>query len=224
MLSIVHNTQIDDRQERLRGRKKSVRTAQHARNCGYTGDMDDRRTGSGLLRHGWLRLLDGDRPWGSIDVRLDRFGVTRYRLVVFPPGISESERRRVRAARGWPLWGALVWVICEIFLNNMTGPWTAFAVSTAACLGSGVVAFAMAGAPRTRVRTIAAMVMAGYHDPISVAARDRLEELAATLMDADDRLMSGHISALQHEMVWWRVYDQMSPSSAPGMHRSDKGA
>ena len=186
--------------------------------------MDDRRTGPGLLRHGWLRLLDGDRPWGSIDIRPDRFGVTRYRLVVYPPGISESERRRVRAARGWPLWGALVWITCEIFLNNMTGPWTAFAVSTAACLGCGVVAFAMAGAPRTRVRTIAATVMAGYHDPISVAARDRLEELAATLMDADDRLASGHISALQHEMVWWQVYDQMSPSSAPGMHRSDKGA
>jgi hypothetical protein len=68
------------------------------------------------------------------------------------------------------------------------------------------------------------MVMAGYHDPASVAARDRLEELAATLMDADDRLASGHISALQHEMVWWQVYDRMSPTTAPGMHRSDKGA
>ena len=181
--------------------------------------MDDRRTDSGLLRHGWLRLLDGDRPWGSIDIRPDRFGVTRYRLVVYPPGISESERRRVRVARGWPLWGALVWVICEIFMNNMTGPWTALAVSTAACLGSGLAAFTMAGAPRTHVRTIAATVMAGYRDPTSVNARDRLEELAATLMDADDRLASGHISALQHEMVWWQVHDQMSPS----MHPSGKG-
>jgi hypothetical protein len=186
--------------------------------------MDDRRTGSGLLRHGWLRLLDGERPWGSIDIRPDRFGVTRYRLVVYPPGISESERRRLRLARGWPLWGALVWVTCEIFLNNLTGPWTAFAISTAACLGSGVVAFAKAGTPRTRVRTIAAMVMAGHHDPISGAARDRLEGLAATLMEADDRLTSGHISAIQHEMVWWQVYDQMSPSEAPGMHPSGKGA
>jgi hypothetical protein len=186
--------------------------------------MDDRRTGSGLLRHGWLRLLDGDRPWGSIDIRPDRFGVTRYRLVVYPPGISEAERRRVRVARGWPMWGALVWFICEIFLSGLTGPWTAFAVSTAACLGSGVVAFAMAGAPRTRVRTIAAMVMVGYHDPISVAARDRLEELAATLMYADDQLISGRISAIQYEMVWWQVYDQMSPSGAPGMHPSGKGA
>ena len=87
--------------------------------------MDDERTGSGLLRRGWLRLIDGDRPWGSIDIRPDRFGVTRYRLVVYPPGISESERRRVRAARGWPLWGALVWVVGEIWLSHVTGPWTA---------------------------------------------------------------------------------------------------
>jgi hypothetical protein len=181
--------------------------------------MDARRTG--LVRRGWLRLLDGDRPWGSIDIRPDRFGMTRYRLVVYPPGISESERRRVRVARGWPMWGALVWVTCEMFFSNATGPWTAFTISTTACLGSGLASFAMAGVPRTRVRTMAAMVMAGYHDPISGAARDRLEELAATLLDADERLAGGHISAIQHEMVWWQVYDQMSPSSAPGMHRSD---
>jgi hypothetical protein len=186
--------------------------------------MEDTRTDAGLLRRGWLRLLDGDQPWGSIDIRPDRFGVTRYRLVVYPPGISESERRRVRVARGWPLWGALVWVTCEIFLTNMTGPWTAFAISTAASLGSGLVAFAMAGPPRTRVRAIAAMVMAGHHDSISAAARDRLERLAAMLLEADELLTSGHISTIQHEMVWWQVYEQMSPSAAPGMHASGKGA
>jgi hypothetical protein len=82
----------------------------------------------------------------------------------------------------------------------------------------------MAGAPRTRVRTMAAMVMAGHHEPISDAARDRLERLAATLMEADERLKSGQISAIQHEMVWWQVYDEMSPSSAPGMHPSGRGA
>jgi hypothetical protein len=183
--------------------------------------MDDRRTG--LLRRGWLRLLDGDRPWGSIDVRPDRFGVTHYRLVVYPPGITEAERRLVRIARGWPLWGALVWVACEIFLTDLTAPWAAMTISTVACLGSGLVSFAMAGVPRTRVRTMAAMVMAGHHDPISGAARDRLEALAETLMEADERLAGGHISPIQHEMVWWQVYEQMSPSSAPGMHPSDTG-
>jgi hypothetical protein len=171
--------------------------------------MDDERTVNGLLRRSWLRVLDGDRPWGSIDVRPDRFGVTRYRLVVYPPGISESERRRVRVARGWPSWGALLWVAGEIWLSHVTNPWTALAISTAAYVGSGLVAVAMAGAPRTRVRTMAAMVMAGYHDPASAIARDRLENMASALLEADDRLARGLITPADHEMVWWRVYQQM---------------
>ena len=186
--------------------------------------MEDRREGSGLLRRGWLRVIDGDRPWGSIDIRPDRFGVTRYRLVVYPPGITESERRLVRVARGWPLWGALVWFICEVWLNQVMGPWAALTVSTAAFVGAGAVSVAMAGAPRARVRTMAVMVMLGQHEPVALAIRDRLEGLATRLIEADDRLKGGHISAIQHEMVWWQVYEQMAPSAAPGMHRSDKGA
>ena len=112
-------------------RKEFVGNGHSSRGRGYTGDMSGVRTGSGLLRRGWSRLLDGDRAWGSIEVRPDRFGVTRYRLVVFPPGISEPERRRVRVARGWPMWGALVWVFCEISLSDLTGPVTALVTSTA---------------------------------------------------------------------------------------------
>ncbi|HET6734813.1 DUF6611 family protein [Mycobacterium sp.] len=171
--------------------------------------MDDERADSGLLRRGWLRVLDGDRPWGSIDITPDRFGVTRYQLVVYPPGISESERRRVRVARGWPLWGALVWVVCELALTNMTGPWAALAISTAVFACSGVAAMAMAGDARTRVRTMAALVMAGHHDPASAATRHKLETLASTLMEADDRRKRGQLTPAEHELTWWRVYDQM---------------
>jgi hypothetical protein len=182
-----------------------------ARHSGYTRGMDNERTGSGVLHRGLLRLLDGDRLWGSIDVIPDRFGMTRYRLVVYPPGISESERRRVRVARGWPLWGALVWVVGEIWLSHVTGPGTALTISTAAYLGAGLVAVAMAGAARTRVRTMAAMVMAGYHDPASAAARDKLEALAGVLIEADERLVRGQLTPAEHELTWWRVYDQMEP-------------
>jgi hypothetical protein len=184
--------------------------------------MDEGRTG--LLRRGWLRLLDGDRRWGSIEIHPDRFGVTRYRLVVFPPGISESDRRRVRVARGWPLWGALVWVLCEVWLSNATDPWTALATSTTIYLGLGLVATMRAGDPRRQVRTIGAMVMAGHHDPVSSAHHHRLENLAGALMEADELLARGEISVTTHEMAWWRVYDQMAPSASPGMHPSGTGA
>jgi Family of unknown function (DUF6611) len=181
--------------------------------------MDESRTGSGLLHRSWLRLFDGERPWGSLDIRPDRFGVTRYRLVVFPPGISESERRRVRVARGWPLWGALVWIVAEIWLSHVTGPWTAIAISTALYLGSGLVAVAMAGDPRRQVRTMGAMVMAGHHDPLSVAMRDKLVNLAGLLIEVDEQLARGEISATDHELIWWRVYDQMG-SGRPAAYNS----
>ena len=113
-----------------------------------------------------------------------------------------------------------MWIACEVYLSDVAAPWTALVIATVVCLGAGLVSFAMAGTPRARVRTMAAMVMAGHHDPISGAVRERLEELADTLLQADERLAGGHISAAQYELVWWQVYDQMSPSSAPGMHPS----
>ena len=185
--------------------------------------MHDTTGRPGLLRRGWRRALDGDRRWGSLDIRPDRFGVTRYRLVVFPPGISEAERRRVRAARGWPLWGALVWVFCEITFSQAMDTWTALIASTAIYLGLGVFATARAGDVRKQVRTIGTMVMAGYHDPLSSALRHKVENLAGALMEADERLARGEISATSHEMTWWQVYDLMGPAS-PAVHGSGKGA
>jgi hypothetical protein len=165
------------------------------------------------LRRGWLRLLDGERPWGSLTVQPDRFGVTRYRLVVFPPGISEPERRRVRLARGWPMWGALVWLVCEAFLTQATGPWTALVISTSTVAAIGLFTTLAAGAPRTLVKSMAVTVSA-YHNPEAEATRDGLAKLALTLIDADERLERGQISAADHEMSWWRVYDEIGERRA----------
>jgi hypothetical protein len=189
----------------------------------HTRGMDDRQTGPGLLRRGWLRLLDGERPWGSFDVEPDRFGMIRYRLVVFPPGISESERRRVRVARCWPGWSALAWIICEIWVRNLTGPRIAIAISTAVCLGVALTAVAAGGKPRTQVRTMAAMIAAGHHDPLSDAARDVLRNLAGSLLDADERRAMGEISATEHEAIWWRIYDQMESGHRAAPHMRSTG-
>jgi hypothetical protein len=161
------------------------------------------------LRRGWLRLLDGERPWGSLVVQPDRFGVTRYRLVVFPPGISEPERRRVRLARGWPIWGALVWLACEVLLTQVTGPWTALAVSTSALVAIGVITTSLAGTPRTMVKSLSVAVSTTIHNPDAEATREKLSGLALTLIDADEALERGQISATDHEMAWWHVYDEI---------------
>jgi len=171
--------------------------------------MEGTPRGPGVLRRGWSRLLDGDRPWGSIDIRPDRMGVTHYVLVVYPPGISEAERRSVRIWRGWPMWGALLWIASDVVLTHRVDPWAALALSTAACLGAGIAAFMRAGDARARVRTMKATVMSGFPDPTSRAICRKLQALAVTLIEADEHRKLGLISPIEYEMIWWQVYDQI---------------
>jgi hypothetical protein len=171
--------------------------------------MHDVRSGSRTIS-AWRRLLGGDHPWGSVDVRPDRFGLTRYRLTVYPPGVTESERRRIRLARSWPMWAAPVWIICQIVAGQLTGPWEALAISTACYLGLGLAAVVMAGDQRGQVRTIGAAVLVGYDDPESAATVHKLKVLAARLIEADIRVQDGRLSPTEHELVWWSVYDSMA--------------
>lgn len=154
-------------------------------------------------------MLDGARVWGSVEIRAGRFGLTHYRLVVYPPGLTAAERRRIRLARGWPLWGTLLWVVCEIWLTGMMSAWPALGLSAAVLLGAGAVAFAAAGSARARVHMLLTTTMAGYDDRATQAACDSLVRLATALLEADDRLSRGEISIVDHELVWWRVYDAL---------------
>ena len=98
--------------------------------------------------------------------------MTRYRLVVYPPGISDTERRRLRIWRGSPIWGAALWALSEIFLQQWIGSWSALAISTGTVLALAVVALAKTGDTRTQVRAMTVVTMAGYTDTATIAARD----------------------------------------------------
>jgi hypothetical protein len=37
------------------------------------------------------RLLDGDYPWGSYDVKISQYSVRRYRLIIYPPGTATAD-------------------------------------------------------------------------------------------------------------------------------------
>jgi hypothetical protein len=114
----------------------------------------------------------------------------------------------------------------RICLSQLTGPRLAIAISTVVWLASGAAARALAGRPRTQVRTMAATVMAGHHDPVSDAARDKLRNLAETLFEADESRALGRITATEHETIWWRVYDQMDSGHffTRGKNRSNRRA
>jgi hypothetical protein len=160
------------------------------------------------------QVLDGENRWGFVRIQADRFGVTRYRLVVYPPGISHTERRRLRIWRGSPIWGAALWVLCEIFLQQWIGSWSALAISTGTVLGLALVALAKTGDARTQVRAMTVVTMAGHTDAATIVARDKLLKLATTVTSADDRVDGEGMSPLDHEALWWSVYDQLAPSTA----------
>jgi hypothetical protein len=181
--------------------------------------MDEMETSArgadGLLRRAWLRLLDGKRPWGAIDVLPDRFGVTRYRLMVYRPDITESERRWVRVAHASPVWGVALWISLQVWLSGTASPWIALLISTGMSVGAGAVAAALAGTARTEVRILSAIVMADFDDSASARVRARIERLAMELLEADERRSQGRISTVEHELTWWRVYNEMAPGRSP---------
>jgi len=117
--------------------KKAFRTAQLARRCGTPGDMGGQTRGSGPAA---TRLAAGDRRRPSRGGRLTS-GPTARRHAIPPCGVPTGHHR-IRArpgprGPGWPLWGALVWFICEVWLNQVMGPVAALTVSTAAFVGAG---------------------------------------------------------------------------------------
>ena len=169
------------------------------------------------------RLLDGDAQWGSLAIQPDRFG-TRYFLIVYPPGITAGERRRIRIWRGWPIWGAVLWILAEITLARHLDPWYALAVSTGVLLAAGATAFVMAGEARSRVRAMGATLLPRHYDPISEAACRRMNELAARLREADAQLRRGLIEPAQFEMTWWQVYDEIAATAPTSTHDSSSGA
>ena len=166
------------------------------------------------------------RVWGSFDAYPARYGVARYRLVVYPPGITVRERRMLRMWRAWPLWGAALWVGSQIAGELAGIPETALIAGSMIYIAAGAMTFVLADQTRVRVRTLWASTMAGYgfnadHDDVD-RRYSVLRVMARALDQADLALEEGRISPLQHEAQWWQVYDVLDAmaSSAPSSRTS----
>ena len=161
----------------------------------------------------WSRLLDGQRVWGSVEYWPGRYGFRKYRLVVFPPGISSADRRLLRLWRGWPIWGVVLWVMCEIVLSQMLSPGPAVVWSTTLYLLSGALTFALAGDVRMQVRSLQVMLIDGHVDPYSASLHAQLEHLVGILADADERVDQGKSSPVEHEAAWWQAYARLGETA-----------
>jgi hypothetical protein len=171
----------------------------------------------------WARILDGQRSWGSIDFAASRQGLRSYRLVVFPPGISDVERRLLRLWQRWPIWGALLWLLVVIPFGGTPSASMAAVAATVVYMGTGATLFMTLGHVRTRVRTLSVVLVAGYAKSGAVATYTELKALVAVLCAADELREQGGISPAQHEAVWWQVYDRLGADGrVPGTTRNRK--
>ena len=142
-----------------------------------------------------------------------RYGVTQQQLIVYPPGITSTDRRWLRAWRGFPIWGGLLWIVLQVVVSYAMAPWPAIGVTSAVCGGAGAAVFAMAAGNRRQVRTLNACVSTP-NAPELVSGQRRLRILAKTLLTAHAHYGRGELSAVDYEQIWWYVYDAMAPQSA----------
>lgn len=146
--------------------------------------------------------------------------MTRYRLVMFPPGIDGRQRRVLRLWRAWPLWGAALWVVLQIGGAAAGMPETALIGGSMLVIATGALTFALTGDTRMGVRTLWAVSVAGYGHP-DVDRRDVLLRAMAHALDrADMDLEEGRICPAEHEARCWRVYDAIGemPAAAEPAH------
>lgn len=155
------------------------------------------------------KLLDGARTWGDLEISDGRYGVARYRLTVYPPGLGRDERIPLRLWRAFPIWGLTLWLVLQVALLAAASPGVALAVSTGTCLVAGLTVMAMAGRVRGDVRTMTVVRIVGISDPDISAAHHELSDLAGRLIRADARLAAGLLTTVEHEAEVWRVYDRM---------------
>lgn len=158
----------------------------------------------------WRRLLDGSHTWGDLEISDGRYGLSRHRLVVYPPGLSREQRIPLRMLRTFPTWGLALWLTVQVIVMATASPGIALAVSTATALTAGAVAFAVAGPLRGAVRSLTVVRMTGVHDTEVLVKHLEFRLLAGQLLRADARRAAGEIDAVEHEAQVWRVYDRMS--------------
>lgn len=173
--------------------------------------------GGGAIRpgtDGWeprygSRLLDGPQVWGVVEAGSDRRGFRRYRLLLFPPGITRCERALLRLWRALPTGGAALWLLAIICLSQVHSPWEALGLATAGYVSIGLLTWGRLGATRTQVRTLTAVIIAGYSQPGAAQTYAELKHLATVLWAADALLEQGRISPTEHECVWWQAYERI---------------
>jgi hypothetical protein len=159
------------------------------------------------------RVLDGDRPWGSYDVKISQYGVRHYRLIIYPPGTTTVDRRLARLRRGWPLGGAVLILFAIMIGDAVSSPYTVPAVAITTYLSIRVLLSLLAGPERVHVKSMSLVLMPVITDENERRRHTEWKALTHMLTRADDMLSTGAISPVEHEAIWWQAYDRLEDTT-----------
>jgi hypothetical protein len=158
------------------------------------------------------RLTEGPAVWGRVSVWPRSPGIwERYRLTVYPPGTSTTERRALRFARTWPIAGAL------IGSTGVIAVWPAGQLLPAAVIlfvyvGGLCTTSRLTHDLRSRARKmrgdeiLVAGVLTEYGDV------RRLRTILALLTDLESRRRRGCADPVQYEAEWAAIYGTLPES------------
>jgi hypothetical protein len=156
------------------------------------------------------RLLDGAHPWGSYEAVVSRYGVRRYSLTIYPPGVSTADRRLARLWRAWPMTAAALMLLgVMVFGNAMASPDAALTVAAVAYLSISMLLFLRAGPRSVRARSMSIVLMPKTADVQELRRYMQWRTLVDKLIEADHMLTTHAISPVEHEATWWEAYDSL---------------
>lgn len=156
-----------------------------------------------------LRRAAGAAPWGGVDVWPSRYGYTHYRITVYPPGTTATERVWLRLWRRWPAIAAGLGLLVVCGAGGVLG---VAGAAVAAGLAAAAALLGLARATRRQRSGIRSRQGGMEHvadHPTPVGEMALIAECWDRLVAADRLLASGALTAAQHELVWAEVWEAM---------------
>ena len=112
--------------------------------------------------------------------------------------------------RGWPVGGAVFGLLAVMLVGDLApAPGTVLVGGAACYVVGGAVLFACARSARSRLRSMSVILLAGDADSSDRRRYTEWETLVDMLTRADCLRETGEISPVEHEAIWWEVYDRL---------------
>jgi hypothetical protein len=150
-------------------------------------------------------LLIGCR-WGSLAGGPLRYGGRAYRLVVYPPGTDDRDRRLLQALQWWPRGGPLLAVIAFALLGDPAGLPASFGAAGALFLGPFLWLRHTVRRSRRELAIVHADHAVDPGAPADLARCRRVVWLGSTLVDAERAFDRGELTPVDFQRIWGDVH------------------